>query len=109
MADSLAITTLQTPKDPRARDFVATFKKEFGGVPDGLAAMGYDAAKVLFDAMKRAKSLDPTDIRDAIAATKNFPAVTGMITIDAQRNASKPAVVVKVVGDHNVFVTSINP
>jgi branched-chain amino acid transport system substrate-binding protein len=96
-------------KDPRAREFIANFKKEYNIVPDGLAAMGYDAAKVLFDAMKRAKSLDPSDIRDAIAATKDFPAVTGMITIDAQRNATKPAVVVKVVGNHNVFVTSINP
>jgi branched-chain amino acid transport system substrate-binding protein len=96
-------------KDPRAREFIASFKKEFGTVPDGLAAMGYDAAKVLFDSMNRAKSLDPTDIKDAIASTKDYPAVTGSITIDAQRNATKPAVVVRVDGDSNSFVTTINP
>lgn len=96
-------------KDPRARNFIAAFKKEFKSEPDGLAAMGYDAAKVLFDAMKRAKSLEPSDIRDAIAATKDFEAVTGKITINDQRNATKSAVVVKVAGDHNTFVTTISP
>ena len=96
-------------QDPRARNFIAAFKKEFNSVPDGLAAMGYDAAKVLFDAMKRSKSLDPTDIRNAIASTKDYPAVTGMITINDQRNATKSAVVVKVAGDHNSFVTTIAP
>jgi branched-chain amino acid transport system substrate-binding protein len=95
--------------DPRARDFIAAYKKEFGTIPDGLAALGYDAAKVLFDAMKRSKSFDTTDIRDAIAGTKDFPGVTGIITIDPQRNATKPAVVVKVAGDHNTFVTSLKP
>ena len=95
--------------DPRARTFIAAFKKEFNKVPDGLAAMGYDAMEVLADAMKRSKTLSPTDIRDALAQTKDFAAVTGKITINDQRNATKSAVVVKVAGDHNTFVTTINP
>ncbi len=96
--------------DPRAKDFIAAFKKEFNAVPDGLAALGYDAAKVLIDAMKRSKSLtSSTDLRDAIASTKDFAGVTGMITVNEQRNATKSAVVVKVAGDNNTFVTTINP
>jgi branched-chain amino acid transport system substrate-binding protein len=95
--------------DPRARIFIAAFKKEYNKDPDGLSAMGYDAAAVLADAMKRAKTLAPSDIRDAIAQTKDYMAVTGKISIDDQRNATKSAVVVRVAGDHNTFVTTINP
>jgi branched-chain amino acid transport system substrate-binding protein len=82
---------------PRIQEFVAKFKKEYGGqVPDSLAAQAYDAAGMLFDAMKRAKDLSGPAIRDALAATKNYKGVTGDITMDEKRNASKPAVVLKV-------------
>ena len=78
-------------------------------MPDALAAMGYDAALVLIDAIKRAKTLSSPDIRDALAETKNFPGVTGHITIDANRNATKPAVVLKIAGGAYQFVMSIDP
>lgn len=97
-------------KEPRVQNFIAAYKKEYNKIPDGLAAMGYDAALVLIDAMKRAKELTPTAIRDAISATKDFTAVTGKITIDEKRNATKPAVVVQVKGqDKYDYVTTINP
>jgi branched-chain amino acid transport system substrate-binding protein len=96
-------------KDPTARNFIDGFKKKYNIVPDGLSAMGYDAAKVLADALKRTKSLDSKDVRDAIAATKDFPGVTGKITINEQRNATKPAVVVQVEGKTNRFIATINP
>lgn len=96
-------------KDPKAKKYRENYKKEFGSEPDGLAAMGYDAAYVLADAMKRAKDLTPTAIRDALASTKAYPAVTGSITIDSERNTTKPAVVVQVKGEKNVYVTTINP
>jgi branched-chain amino acid transport system substrate-binding protein len=82
---------------PRIQEFVAKFKKEYGGqLPDSLAAQAYDAAGMLFDAMKRANDLSGPAIRDALAQTKNYKGVTGDITMDANRNASKPAVVLKV-------------
>ncbi|MDZ4676528.1 MAG: ABC transporter substrate-binding protein [Oligoflexia bacterium] len=96
-------------EDPKARDFIARFKTAYNVEPDGLSAMGYDAALVLVDAMNRAKSLSPADIRDALATTKDYPGVTGKITIDEQRNATKSAVVVKVDGTTNKYVTTINP
>lgn len=96
-------------KDPTARNFIAGFQKKYNVVPDGLAAMGYDAAEVLADALKRTKSLSGADVRDAIASTKDFPGVTGKITINKERNAVKPAVVVQVEGKNNKFVTTINP
>jgi branched-chain amino acid transport system substrate-binding protein len=85
------------PQDPRpeVQNFVTNYKKEYGGTPDGLAALGYDAALVLFDAMDRAPSLSGKDLRDAIAATKNFTGVTGTFSIDENRNAQKSAVIVE--------------
>lgn len=97
--------------DARVKEFIAKYKADFGSTPDGLAALGYDAAKLLFDAMKRAKSLGGKDLAAAIAATRDFQGVTGNISIDAQRNATKPAVVVKMAGDPlgPKFVASIAP
>src|SRR3954470_6545943 len=82
---------------PRVQEFVNKFKKEYGGqVPDSLAAQAYDAAGMLFDGMKRAKDITGPSIRDALAETKNYRGVTGDITMDEKRNATKPAVVLKV-------------
>ena len=74
-----------------------------------MAATGYDSAKLLIDAMRRAKSLGGKDLAAAIAATKDFPGVTGVITIDAQRNARKPAVILRVQGGKTSYVTTIDP
>ena len=100
-----------TPDDqsPRVQKFIAEYKAIYNVVPDGLAAMGYDSAIVLFDALKRAKSLGGSDIRDALASTKNFPGVTGNITIDADRNAVKSAVIIEVKNGGFVFKETINP
>lgn len=96
--------------DPIVVDFIKRFKERYNGeTPDGLAALGYDAARVLIEAMERASEMSPKAIRDEIAKTKDFPGVTGKITIDSQRNATKPAVVVKVDGAVNRFVTTIAP
>jgi branched-chain amino acid transport system substrate-binding protein len=85
--------------DPRVQGFIKKYQSEYNGTtPDALAALGYDAAMLLFDAMKRSKSLGGKDLAAAIAATKGFPGVTGTITIDENRNASKPAVVVELTG-----------
>ena len=83
----------------QVQDFISRFKATYGGeVPDGLAAMGYDAALVMIDAMKRAGTTDGAKLREALASTKDYPGVTGKITIDAQRNAVQSAVVLKVDG-----------
>lgn len=96
-------------KDPRAKEFIEKYKKEYSKTPDGLAALGYDAAKMLIDGMKRAGEINPTKIRDVLAMTKDFPGVTGNISMDANRNANKSAVVVKVAGSENTYMTTINP
>ncbi|MEO8702618.1 MAG: ABC transporter substrate-binding protein [Kofleriaceae bacterium] len=80
---------------PEVKNFVTKYKEEYNSRADGLAALGYDAALVLFDAMERAPSLKGSDLRDALAATKDFTGVTGTFSIDKNRNAQKSAVIVQ--------------
>jgi branched-chain amino acid transport system substrate-binding protein len=94
---------------PSVKEFVGKYKAEYGRTPDGLAALGYDAARILADAMRRAPSLKGADLAASIAATKDFQGVTGVITIDENRNARKPAVIVQMRGGLPTFVASIQP
>ncbi len=96
-------------KSPLVLDFIEKYKAAYGVIPDGLAAMGYDAAKVFADSVARAKSLRTEDLRDALSTTKNYPGVTGNITIDEKRNAVKSAVVLKVVESGFMYQTTISP
>lgn len=95
--------------DPVAVEFLQKFKTKFNKEPDGLSAAGYDAAKVLFKAMESSADWNPMAIREQIAKIKEHNGVTGKITIDEKRNATKSAVVVQVQGATNKFVTTINP
>lgn len=113
------------------QDFISTYQAKFGEKPDGLAALGYDAAHILYAAMEDVAK-DPAmaealadrsgvpataekrraarqALRDRLAKTANYPGVTGTITIDEKRNAQKPAVVVEVTKDGPKFVESIAP
>ncbi|MDQ3263521.1 MAG: ABC transporter substrate-binding protein [Myxococcota bacterium] len=100
-----------SPEDPspRVQKFIADYKAAYGGVPDSLAALGYDAARVAVESLKRAKDSSPEALRDAIAQTREFPGVTGTITLNSQRNAVKPAVVLKVGDGKYEYVTTVSP
>jgi len=92
------------------QEFVSAYKQRFGGeTPDAMAVLGYDAALILFDAISRAGSDDPTKIRDALSRTVGFPGVSGTTTIDAERNARKPIVVVKIEDGQIKLHTKIYP
>jgi branched-chain amino acid transport system substrate-binding protein len=93
-----------------SRRFVENYRKRWNGKnPDALAACGYDSALVLVDAIKRAGSTDGTKVRDALAATKNFEAVTGNITINPQRDASKSAVILQVKDGKFKYLETVAP
>ena len=100
-----------SPDDPseRVQNFIKNYKAKWGGVPDALAALGYDAGLVAVDALKRAPDTSPAALRTAIAQTKDFRGVTGNITLDEKRNAVKPAVVMKVGDGKYEFVTTVQP
>ena len=94
---------------PAVQKFVADYKARYGATPDALAALGYDAARILADAITRANSTDGAKVRDALAQTKDYKGVTGTITIDKDRNAVKPVVMLKVQDGKFVFQERIEP
>ena len=82
--------------DPLVQKFVSNYRTKYGVDPDAGAATAYDAARMLFDAFKRAKSKEKSAVRDALAQTKDFPGVTGKITLDANRNAQVPVYMLRI-------------
>ncbi len=100
-----------TPEDTNAvvQAFVKKFQAKYNQTPDAMAALGYDSLMILADAMKRAGTTDGDKVRDALAATKDFPGITGNITIDAERNASKPAVILEIKNGKYHYLQTIAP
>lgn len=100
-----------SPDDPapEVRNFVKGYRTRYKEAPDAVGALSYDAAKILIDAMRRAGSAEPTAIRNALKQTKAFAGVTGSITIDSNRNAVKPAVVLRVQDGKLQYVETITP
>ena len=94
---------------PKAQAFVESYTKEYGQKPEALAVLGYDAVYILADAIKRADSTDSAKIIEALAATKDFPAISGVTTINKTHDADKNAVVIEMKDGKQVFKTSIKP
>ncbi|HTM57053.1 MAG TPA: ABC transporter substrate-binding protein [Candidatus Udaeobacter sp.] len=115
--------------DPHLQAFLKTYHGKFGGDPDAIGGLAYDAANVLFGALTKLSEQDPqtfaglgsskagTDLRkaaekklrDLIATTSNYPGVTGTITLDENRNATKPAVIIEIKNGKKTFNSSFNP
>ena len=93
----------------QVRTFVADYRRIYGVDPDSIAALSYDAARLVADAMRRAGSTEGKRVRDALAATADFPGVTGRITMDADRNPVKPAVILKIEGGKFRYTATVPP
>lgn len=97
-------------KEPKIVKFVTDYKQRYGNkTPDAMAALGYDSTYVMVDAIKRAGATDREKVRDALAATKGYEGVTGIITMGADRNPVKPAVILQVRGNGYSYVTTVKP
>jgi len=115
--------------DPMLQDFLKRYNAKFGQDPNAIGGLAYDAANVLFGCMEALLAKDPAvwkglasskagtperaaaeqQLRDLIAATSGYAGVTGNITLDENRNASKPAVVLEIKGGKKVYNTTISP
>lgn len=99
----------------KSKAFVEAYKKRFKNAdgspkaPDAMAALGYDSAMILVDAMKRAGTTEGTKVRAALAATKGFEGATGRTDINEKRDATKPAVILQVKGGVFKYVETISP
>jgi branched-chain amino acid transport system substrate-binding protein len=90
---------------PAVRTFVTKYEKRYGARPDSLAALGYDAMRVLADALRRiGPPFDRAKLRDALAATKNLPVVTGTITFDADRNPIGKRVIIEEIRENKLLL-----
>ena len=91
-------TTHYAPDQPdaRVRRFIAAFQHAYGSTPDAIAALGYDAARLALDAIARAGSTDHEAVRAALAATKDFPGVTGSVTMGPGRDPAKSVMVLQI-------------
>ena len=97
-------------KSEAVQTFVKKYKAKYNGeTPDDMAALGYDSAVILAEAIKKAGTTDGEKLRDAIAATKGHPGITGSITLDEKRNATKPAVILGIGGGGFQFVQTVAP
>lgn len=95
---------------PLIQEFVHNYKQHYGNLtPDAHAALAYDAMRFLGEAIQRAGPSDTRKLRDAIAETKNFPGVTGVISLNAQRNAVKPAAILKLLDGKYIYQETIQP
>jgi branched-chain amino acid transport system substrate-binding protein len=110
-ADGNYYTNHFSAADPseRVKAFVERYRAKYHATPDALAALWYDGARLLFFAAKRAGSADPEKIRNALASTRDFEGVTGSISIDENRNASKPGVILTIQNGETKMVQQVRP
>jgi branched-chain amino acid transport system substrate-binding protein len=99
---------------PEVKSFVDKYKAKYNATPDSMSALSHDAMYIVKNAIEHSNmtgdlAAQRKALRDAIAQTKDFQGVTGKITMDAQRNATKPAVVLKIVGKGTTAAASISP
>ena len=96
-------------KNPTSNKFVEAYKKEYGAVPDSMAAMGYDAANLLVDAIKRAGSVEAVKVRDALAGTKKFNSVSGEMSLNETHDAVRGVVIIEMKNGKQVYRETIRP
>ena len=89
--------------------FVVNYLKEYKQKPLACAVLGYDSVKLLADAIVRAGAVDAQKVADALAATKNFKAVTGPMSLDKNHDAVKSVVIIEYKDGRQVYKTTIEP
>jgi branched-chain amino acid transport system substrate-binding protein len=97
------------PINKTSEAFLKSYREEYKKEPSAFSALGYDGYLVILDAIRRANSAEPQKIREALTQTRNFEGSAGSITINADRNADKAAVLKTVKGGKFVFLTTVKP
>ena len=95
--------------DPAIQNFITKYKAKYNSMPDAMSFLAYDAGMILFDAMKRAGTTDPEKVKNELAKTKDYNGVTGKISINEQRNAIKPAVILEIKGGQFKYKETVAP
>jgi len=99
----------EVPITDTSKTFLDEYRKQYQKEPAAVTALGFDGYLVARDAIQRAGTFDTSKIRDAINATKDFPGAAGVINFDADRNATKDAVIKTVKGGKFSYLTTVKP
>ena len=95
---------------PTAKKFIDAYAKQYGTIPDDVAALTYDSMGLLFEAIKKSPTLDRKVVRDSLATLVNYPGVTGDIKFTAgSGDPVKSAVIMQIKGDKFVWVMNAAP
>jgi branched-chain amino acid transport system substrate-binding protein len=79
---------------PAAREFVRKYRERYQRLPDADAALAYDAARLLFEAIRQARTARPDRVREELAKLKDFPTLTGPASFAQNQLTPRPAFVV---------------
>ena len=96
-------------QEPTARAFVEVYESIYDATPTGGVAVSYDAVKLLFEAIERAGSLDPDEVRQQLAATQNYIGATTIASYDENRHPTKSAVIFTITDGEKQFYKQIDP
>lgn len=104
-------SSLYSPDDSSEvnKKFVEEYQKAYNAKPDVFAALAYDSAKLVVNAIKEANSADPAKIAAAMAKTSGFKGVSGDVVFDESHNPVKSAVIIEHVDGKQTFKTKVNP
>ncbi len=79
----------------RAKDFIGKYKTQYQKLPENaFAALGYDAVRLIANALIRAKSTDSDALFKSLASTKGYDQITGSITFGSGVHIPSKAVTV---------------
>ena len=89
---------------PAVQNFVKAYKEKYGEEPDMFAAQAYDAARIVIEAIKSQgvtlehikKGTASELIRVGLAATKDYPGITGKTSIDEDGDTIKDVLILRV-------------
>lgn len=104
-------SSLYSPEDSSDinKNFVAAYEKAYGQKPDVFAALSYDSALLIAEAIKNAGSTEPAKISEAMAKINGFSGVSGSVTFDDKHNPVKSAVILEYKDGAQSLKTKINP
>ena len=104
-------SSLYSPEDSSDinKNFVAAYEKAYGQKPDVFAALSYDSALLVAEAIKNAGSTEPAKISEAMAKINGFSGVSGSVTFDDKHNPVKSAVILEYKDGAQSLKTKIKP
>lgn len=91
------------------KGFVTAYQDAYKARPDVFAALAYDSALLVAEAVKNAGSTDTVKINEALGKIDGFAGVSGSVTFDEQHNPIKSAVIIEYKDGAQSFRTKINP